>query len=409
MEGNKYEMKKKNKIFGWIFVVLIVIAGIGTLTRGGSLDEGKTSQTAGKVNLLEDKKSQQINGDGQPLKAKSDKRTEQSQMEVHFLDVGQADCILVKAGESAMLIDAGKNEDGGVIASYLDAQGITKLDYVIGTHPHEDHIGGLDVVIQTYDVAHVILPEKIHTSVTFEDVLTAIENKNLQITQAKAGDTYPLGGASFTVLAPNGEYKEDLNNWSVGIRLVFGSNSFVMTGDAERAAEEDMCANGLELSADVLKAGHHGSETSSSDAFLDAVAPSYAVISCGKDNQYGHPDQSLLNRLNKRNIQIFRTDEQGTVIAISDGSEITWSTLPSTSMPGQTTAQAPSEEENLDAKAEDAVAQTESQPPIVHITESGEKYHRAGCRHLKDSDIEITLEEARTRGLTPCRVCSPQQ
>ena len=146
-----------------------------------------------------------------------------------------------------MLVDAGKNEDGDAIVSFLREKGVDRLDYVIGTHPHEDHIGGLDVVIRALPIGAVILPDKIHTSQTFEDVLEAVEEKELEITLARPGDTYTLGGGSFTILSPNKDYGDTLNNWSVGIRLVNGSNSFLMTGDGEQEAEEDILSTGLTL------------------------------------------------------------------------------------------------------------------------------------------------------------------
>ena len=227
------------------------------------------------------------------------------QLKVHFLDVGQADSILIQTADAAMLVDAGTNEAGASVVSYIRSQGIETLDYVIGTHPHEDHIGGLDDVIRQLNVKEVILPDKIHTTKTFEDVLDAMEEKNLSVTTAHQGDDSSLGDA--------------------GIRLVYGDTSFVMTGDAEKEAEADMLASGENLQGDVWKAAHHGSSTSNTGQMLDAVQPTYAVISCGKDNSYGHPHKETLEAFEKRGIQVFRTDEQGTVVATSDGKSLTFS------------------------------------------------------------------------------------
>lgn len=247
-----------------------------------------------------------------------------SLLKVYFLDVGQADCILIENNEQYMLVDGGNNEDEEFILDYLNELGVKQLEYVIGTHPHEDHIGSLDAVIRNYGINRVILPEKEHTTKTFEDLLDAVEEKNLKITKAKPGSKYMLGEAEFTIIAPNANYGDDLNNWSVGIKLTHGENAFVMCGDAEKNAEEDMLGTGIDLSADVLKLGHHGSSTSSSEEFVRAVHPSYAVISCGKDNTYGHPHQEVLDRMKELGIQVIRTDEQGTIIASSDGMSITW-------------------------------------------------------------------------------------
>ncbi len=245
---------------------------------------------------------------------------------VHFIDVGQGDSTLIESDGHYMLIDAGENNQGDTVIEYLQSQNVTTLDYVIGTHPHSDHIGGLDLVIDTFDVGKVILPPKEHTTKTFEDLLDAIAGKGLKITKPVVGDIYELGSASFQILAPNKDYDDDLNNWSVGVRLVYGDTAFLFTGDAESDAEADIISNGLALQADVLKAGHHGSRTSSSDEFLDAVSPSYAVIECGAGNTYGHPHKETIAKLKERNITVFRTDTQGNLIASTDGNEITWIT-----------------------------------------------------------------------------------
>lgn len=251
------------------------------------------------------------------------------EMEVHFLDVGQADCILISCGGCHMLVDAGNNQDGEMITEYLKEQGITELDYVIATHPHEDHIGGLDTVIENFGITTLFMPQKVHTTKTFEDVVTAIENHDLSITVPKPGDTYAIGSGSFTILSPVKEdYGEELNNWSVGIKLVHGSNSFVMCGDAEEEAEEDICLSGLDISADVLKLGHHGSRTSTGELFLKAVNPKYAIISCGRGNDYGHPHRETLEKLQEAGISVFRTDEQGTIIAKSDGNSLQFNVEP---------------------------------------------------------------------------------
>lgn len=249
-----------------------------------------------------------------------------SAMEVHFIDVGQADAILIESENEYMLLDAGNNEDGDEVVNYLKKEGVENLKYVIGTHPHEDHIGGLDDVIQSFGVEAVMLPNKAHTSQTFEDVITAIENKGLSITEPVVGDTYEIGTAKFTIIAPNGDYGDDYNNWSIGIKLENGSNVFVMAGDAEAEAENDIVENGIDIQADVLKIGHHGSDTATSDLFLSKVNPKYAVISVGEGNSYGHPAQSTLDKLKERGVKVFRTDEQGTIIAVSDGTKITFTT-----------------------------------------------------------------------------------
>lgn len=244
--------------------------------------------------------------------------------EVHFLDVGQADCILIKSEDEYMLVDAGNNADEQFILDYLKAQGVKKLKYVIGTHPHEDHIGSLDSVINSFEVENVLLPDIEHTTKTFEDVLTSIADKNLEITVPEVNETYDLGSSIFVILAPvNYDYGSELNNYSIGIKLINGNNSFAMFGDAEADAEQDILQSGIDIAADVYKVSHHGSSTSTTDEFLNNISPIYAVISCGKDNDYGHPHEETLEKLLDKDIKIYRTDTDGTVVFYSDGNNIT--------------------------------------------------------------------------------------
>lgn len=249
-------------------------------------------------------------------------------MEVHFIDVGQGDAILVEIASSALLIDAGENHMASTVVNYLQKQGIEKLDYIIGTHPHSDHIGGLDYVINTFGADTILMPEAVHTTKTYEDVLEAIEDKGMKITLPRVGEEYRLGPASFSILAPNSSDYNDLNDYSVGIRLVYKNSEFLLVGDASIFSEQEMLQNGLDLTADVLKISHHGSEYSSCAEFLDAVSPTHAVISVGEDNEYGHPHEATLQALAERNISVYRTDKQQNVIFTTDGKTISVNTEP---------------------------------------------------------------------------------
>lgn len=258
----------------------------------------------------------------------------QPTLKVTYLDVGQADSILIQIPNGRnILIDAGNNEDAEMIISYLKKQEIHRLDVVIGTHPHEDHIGSLDKVIKTFDIGQVIMPKVTTNTQTFKDVLTAIQDKGLKIKEAKAGLKLDLGSTEATspqisaeILAPNSSEYEDMNNYSAVLRLVYGQNTFLFTGDAEDVSEKEMLASSSGLKADVLKVGHHGSSSSTTQEFLNKVSPKYAVISVGKDNTYGHPTSSTLNRLKKSGVELYRTDEFGTIVAESDGREISFKT-----------------------------------------------------------------------------------
>jgi competence protein ComEC len=245
-------------------------------------------------------------------------------IKVHFIDVGQADCILIQQGNDSMIIDGGNNDDGDLLTQYIKDQGITKLDYVVGTHAHEDHIGGLDNVINTYSVDKIMFPKQTATTKTFEDFVMSVINKGMKLYSPRVGEIFKLGEATFEIMAPNSASYEDANDYSIVIKLTYGNNSFLLTGDAEAVSESEMINKGLNLKADVLKVGHHASKSSTTKEFLNKVKPKYAVISVGKDNSYGHPNQLTLDRLKDSGIPIYRTDLQGTIIATSDGDNITF-------------------------------------------------------------------------------------
>ena len=248
-----------------------------------------------------------------------------SDLSIHYIDVGQGDSILVWCQGSSMVIDGGPNSARGVTADYLKSLGIRRLNYVVSTHPDEDHVAGLTDVVSNFPVDKLLMTSATANTETFSKFIRAVKAKGLKATQAVPGSTYPLGGASFTILAPNGTYP-DTNDMSVVLRLTYKNRSFLFTGDAAAASEADMLKKGYDLRADVLKVGHHGSRTATSDAFLQAVSPKLAVISVGKGNTYGLPDQSTLDKLKAAGVQILRTDEHGTVIVQSDGDRITYRT-----------------------------------------------------------------------------------
>ncbi len=258
-----------------------------------------------------------------PVKAAASGR-----LKVHFIDVGDADCILIQQGDKSMLIDAGNNSDEAAIKKYLLSLGIKRLDIIIGTHADEDHIGSLDAIINDIEVEKIYMPDSNTTTKYIEDVMLAVRKKGLQITPPVSGETFKLGDAVCTILAPVFSGYEKLNNYSVVLKLQYGNTSFLFTGDAEGVSESEMIKRGFDLSANVLKLGHHGSIRSTTNEFLQRVNPQYAVISVGKNNKYRHPHKSILKKLKAKSIKVYRTDKNGTVVAESDGENITFDKEP---------------------------------------------------------------------------------
>lgn len=245
-------------------------------------------------------------------------------LQIWFLDVGQADSILIQNGDANMLIDAGNNEDGKKLVSYFQSLGIESFQYVIGTHAHEDHIGGMDDIIDNFNIDTFYMPDAITTTATFESVLDSLEAKNIAFQTPSIDSIFKLGNATIDVLYV-GTGDSDLNNTSIVLKLTYGNTSVLFMGDAEK--EVETIIEKKDISADVLKVGHHGSNTSSSKTFLEKVNPSYAIISVGTGNSYGHPSNTTIQNLENQNIQIYRTDENGTIIMTSDGTNITFQTI----------------------------------------------------------------------------------
>ena len=245
---------------------------------------------------------------------------------VYFLDVGQADAAILQCGDEVMMIDGGESSDSSLIYSYLTKTlGITHIDYMIATHPHSDHIGGLSGALNACSVGVVYSPVRSYDSKQFSSLVKYTQKQGRDLTVPEVGDSFAFGDAQVQFLSPMKEYS-NINDCSIVVRITHGNNTFLFTGDAEWDAEHDMVDSGYDLSAAVLKVGHHGSDTSSSYVFLREVMPKYAVISCGKDNSYGHPTEAVLSRLRDVSAQIFRTDLQGDVVFVSDGTTLSFGT-----------------------------------------------------------------------------------
>lgn len=244
---------------------------------------------------------------------------------VHFIDVGQGDSMLIQCGGKNILIDAGENDKGTVVNAYLDKIGVETIDLAIGTHPHSDHIGGLDVVLDAHKTGKIILPsvpeDKTPTTRTYRDLLKSIQAQNLKITLAKPGKTYEFGAGTLEILGPVKDDYDSLNDFSVVCRFTFGDWSFLFTGDMESDAEKDLLDAGTDVSARVLKLGHHGSSTSTSQEFLDAVGPEICVMEVGEDNSYNHPHRETVQKMQEGGYQVYRTDLNGSIVFTTDGTE----------------------------------------------------------------------------------------
>ncbi|GKU25388.1 ComEC/Rec2 family competence protein [Clostridium folliculivorans] len=244
---------------------------------------------------------------------------------VHYIDVGQGDSILIQTKDKNFLIDAGPKENEDKLLSYLKKINIKRLDYVVATHPHEDHIGGMTNIIKTYDIGKFYAPKVTNTTKTFQNMLLALKdkNKNINVIKPGMGDDIDLGeNTKVEVFSPNSSKYDDLNNYSPIIKVTYGKNSFLFTGDAEKLEESEVLQKKYDIKADVLKVGHHGSSSSTGKDFLSKVSPSIAVISCGKGNDYGHPHKETLKTLEDAKVKVYRTDISGTIVITSDGNNI---------------------------------------------------------------------------------------
>ena len=317
-------------------------------------------------------------------------------IKVHFLDVGQGDSILIQTPNKAILVDGGTASAGQTVINYIKAQGITKLDAVVATHPHEDHIGGLVKVIPAFPVTNFHMPNKSHTTRTFENLIGVVNQSGAKRIQAKAGVAFELDGIKAKFIAPNSTSYSSLNDYSAVLKITHGSNAFLLTGDAESRSEQEMIGAGLK--ADVLKVGHHGSNSSTTSSFLKAVSPKAAVISAGRGNSYGHPHQEVLNRLQNAGVEVYRTDEQGMIIATSDGQKVTFNVK----------ANAPPAKKSTSQSTVTGGSTSTGKDVTVYLTNTGTKYHRGNCRMLKKSKIENKLSDVKGN-YEPCKICNPQR
>ncbi len=308
---------------------------------------------------------------------------------MYFMDVGQADCCLIRCDNEYMLIDGGNNDDGDMLCEYLESKGIDSLKYVVATHPHEDHVGGLDDVLYEIGADMVIIPDCDHSSINGANLLNGAEYCGAQVVYAEVGADYTIGNGSFEVLGPV-NIADDMNANSVCVRFDYGNASALFTGDAERSEEEAMLNLGLLSDVDILKVGHHGSSEASSYSFLRTTMPEYAVISCGEGNMYGHPHDEAVSRLEDSGATIYRTDEMGGVVFSTNGDNIKVNTL--------------------DIESEAPVEPAEDSELVYIGNIKSKALHTADCGGLpaeKNRVYFTTKEEAASQGYKPCGNCKP--
>ncbi len=328
-----------------------------------------------------------------------------SNFEVHYIDVGQADSALVLCDGKTMMIDGGNAEDSSLIYSYLKNRNITHLDYVIATHAHEDHIGGLSGALNFATVTNVYSPTKSYDSKTFENFFKNVAKEDAEIKIPTVGESFMLGSAEVKILGVNST--EDTNNTSIVLKITYGETTFLFTGDAEREAEEVILNSGADLLSTVLKVGHHGSSTSTTYPFLREIMPKYAVISCGKNNEYGHPHEETLSRLRDADVTVYRTDEFGGIICKSDGKNVEFI---HEEKPTQNTV-TPNpivKEETPQPSVPDAPADFE-----YVLNTNTKKFHYPSCSSAdkisekNKGEFIGTRNELVSKGYSPCGICKP--
>ncbi len=338
-------LKKKkwwSDVFGFISIFIIVMCFSSIISLFHSNNYQNRYEEFNKINVIyqqqetdevpeEDKSSmteEELEEDLENLTDKEDENinneminntdiVENNLIKIHYIDVGQGDSIFIELpNKKTMLIDAGESSKGKIASSYISNLGYYKIDYIVGTHPHTDHIGGLAHIINSFDIGNIYMPKAVSTSKTYENLLNTISQKGLKITTARAGvNIASESNLNINIVAPNREYS-DLNNSSAVVKITYGNRKFLFMGDAETKSENDIISD---VSADVIKVGHHGSDTSSGQSFVNKVNPKYAIIMVGNNNQYNHPYQIIIDRWINSGAKVYRTDINGNIIVISDG------------------------------------------------------------------------------------------
>lgn len=403
----KSRMKKRCMMSVLALVMACILGACGSGAESASMKSSYNSKQKKETEASEEKESD----------AKDSSQQETGDMTVHFLDVGQGLAILVQSEGQTMIYDGGDRSTSSFVVSYLKEQNVSRIDYLISSHYDSDHMAGLIGCLNAFEVDNVISSDYVHDSKLYTSFVNAVEEKGLEMQHPAVGTTFSFGSGSFEILAPAEINPNESNDNSVAIKLMNGENSFVFTGDAEVSSEAAMCNSGIDLSCDVLVPGHHGSATATSWDFLQKTVPEYAVISCGQDNQYGHPDKDTMDKLQSMEIQVYRTDKQGTITVTSDGMNLTWSEDPCNdyspgdaddqgTQPAGDNSQASVQNDTAvqSPTADSGNAGTEEQ---VWVSATGSKYHnKNNCGTMNaDNAVQMSRSEAEAKGLSPCKKC----
>ena len=380
MENNKSE---KVRFWRKLFQQLAALALAAALALGLAACDASSVIPGGSADVLPNPAVSETQNSGD-LSSDSFK--------MHFLDVGQALSVLVECDGQYMLYDGGNVDDGSMVVAYLQNQGVEELQYVFCSHAHEDHVGGLAAALAYFPANHVYSPVTEASTTCFKNFVKYTQQQGLQVEVPAVGTVWQLGSATVTQLGPVGQYS-DTNDTSIVLRIDYGATSFLLTGDMEATAERDLVNSGANLNVDVLQVGHHGSSTSTSYVFLNAVLPEMGIISCGVNNKYGHPHEETLSILRDAGVDVYRTDLLGTIVIGSDGQNYTIRT----------------DKTATDAElnpTDPAAARTAQTAYIGNV--NSKKFHLPTCSNLpaeKNQILFTSYDEAIAAGYTPCSTC----
>lgn len=389
-----------------LFAVIMaaVIAGCGSSDPQSVTPDVTEPVVQEVVEQEQNEESAQAEETGSEVPADAD-----GTMTVRFLDVGQGNSTLIECDGRYMLVDGGDYDYASYVVAYLKKQGVESLDYMVVSHYDSDHLSGCVGALRAFDCDLVICPDYEGDTKTYDTFVNDLHEREIDYVHPEVGDTYTLGDAVFTIVCPEVCDYRDENDNSVGIRLQYGQRSFLVCGDAGEESEEDMLRSGVLLESDVYVAGHHGSGGSSTYDYLQEVCPKAIVISCGYDNSYGHPAKATMNRLKKTGADLYRTDLQGELIAVCDGTSITWNVDPSNDFRcgEDVVAQA----QTGSSQGEDSSAAADSSKTTYILNTNSGKFHLPSCDSVGDmspdnkKEVSSTISEMESRGYSPCKRC----